>query len=99
MTEFIFGKDVSTLFIISQLLVTIIALFLVGLTIRAWKNTKLKKIIYVSIAFALFAVIHIFVYIDMAIVNLVSDDLRFLISALLQVAIMLLFVVAIMKKY
>ena len=99
MIESIVSKDVSTLFLISQLLVTIIAVFLVGLTIRAWKNTKLKKIIYVSIAFALFAVIHIFTYINIAIVNMVSDDMRFLISSLLQVAIMLLFVVAIMKKY
>lgn len=98
MVEFIFSKDTSTLFLISQLLVTVIALFLVGLTIRAWKNTKLKKIIYVSIAFALFAVIHIFNYIDMAVVNLVSDDIKYLVSALLQVGIMLLFVVAILIK-
>ena len=98
MVEFIFGKGTDVLFLISQLLVTIIALFLVALTVRAWKNTKLKKILYVSIAFALFAVIHIFAYIDMAVINLVSDDVRFLVSSMIQVAIMLLFVVAIMIK-
>jgi hypothetical protein len=98
MVEFIFSKDTSVIFLISQILVTIIAFFLVGLSIRAWKNTKLKKIIYVAISFALFAVIHIFTYIDMAVFNLVSDDVRFLISSIFQIAIMLLFVVSIMIK-
>jgi hypothetical protein len=85
-------------FLFTQILVTVVALFLTGLAVRAWKNTKLKKIIYVSIAFSLFAVIHIFNYADQAILDFVSDDLRHVIIAILELSIMGLFVLAIIKK-
>jgi hypothetical protein len=98
MVDFVFSPDTSTLFIISQFLTIIVSLFLVALAVRAWKNTKLKKIIYVALAFALFAVIHIVNYIDMAIIDLVADDVKYLIFAIIQIVIMLLFVVAILKK-
>lgn len=99
MAEFFFVHyDTSTIFVISQFLTIVVSLFLTGLAIRAWRNTKLKKIIYVAIAFALFAVIHIVNYINMSIISILPNDVSYLIFGIIQVVIMLMFVVAIMKK-
>ena len=98
MTEFVFSENTSLIFLITQILVTIVALFIVGLAVRAWKNTKLKKIIYVIIAFSLFAAIHIFNYLDQSIFDFVSDDIRYVIFAIAELVIMMMFVLAILKK-
>jgi hypothetical protein len=98
MVEFVFSPNTSLIFLITQILVTVAALFLVGLSVKAWKNTRLKKIIYLVIAFALFAVIHIFNYLDQAVVDVVSDDVRYVVFAIAEVAIMSMFVLAILRK-
>ena len=94
----VFEPLTSEIFLISQILVTIVALFLMGLAIKAWRNTKLNKIIYVIIAFSLFAVIHIFNYYDQAVTDIVSDDIRHAVIAGLEISIMAMFVLAILRK-
>jgi len=94
----VFDPINSEVFLVTQVLVTVVALFLMGVAVRAWKNTKLKKIIYVAIAFSLFAVIHIFNYVDQAVMDVVSDDLRHTIFAILELSIMGMFVLALLKK-
>jgi len=98
MVEFVFSPNTSIVFLISQIIVIIFALFLMGLAIKAWKNTRLNKIIYVVIAFALFAVIHTLNYVDQSVVSFVSDDIRHAIFAVIEIGIMMMFVVAIIKK-
>lgn len=98
MVQFVFEHNVSTIFLISQILVTIAAVFLLGLTIKSWKNTKINKLIYVIVAFSLFAFIHILNFIDHGVVDVVSDDIRYAITSISDIVIMVMFVLAIIKK-
>jgi hypothetical protein len=88
----------SEVFAITQILVIVCALFLMGLSIRAWKNTGVRKIIYLIIAFSLFAVQHVINYVDQTEVDFISDELRYVVFAVIQVVIMGMFVLAILKK-
>lgn len=98
MVQFIFEHNSNLIFLISQILVAIVALFLLGLTIKSWKNTRLNKIIYVIIAFSLFAFVHLLNFIDHGIVDIISDDTRYVITSIADIAIMGMFVLAIIKK-
>jgi len=98
MVEFIFSQVSSEVFTITQILIAICALFLLALTLKAYKNTGLRKMIYLIIAFGLFAFQHIFNYVDQAVLDIVSDDIRYVIFAITTLCIMGMFFLAILKK-
>jgi hypothetical protein len=98
MVEFVFSPLNSQVFVISQIIITVVALFLTGLAVKAWKNTRLKKMIFLIIAFALFAISHIIDYVDQSLVDLMPDDARYAMFAVVDIAIMMMFVFAILKK-
>jgi hypothetical protein len=98
MVEFVFTPINSQIFIISQIAIVIVALFLTGLAVKAWKNTRINKMIYLIIAFGLFAITHAINYVDESVVNVMPDDARYAMFAVTEIAIMLMFVVAIIKK-
>lgn len=89
---------VSDVFLISQIGIVVVALFLVGLTIQAWKNTGIKKMIFLIIAFSLFAIVHITTYVDEGVINIMPDDLRYAMFGVTDIAIMMMFVFAVLKK-
>lgn len=91
-------SSTSEAFLIAQIMITICALFLLGVTIKAYKNTKLRKLIYVAVAFVLFAVQHILNYVDQAVADIMPDDVRYLSFALMTLSIMGMFFLAILKK-
>jgi len=96
--HFAFGPGSAEVFTIAQLTVLIFALFLMTLSISSYRKTGLKKIVYVIIAFALFATQHIINYIDGEVVDFLSDDMRHAIFAVISVVIMVMFFLAIIKK-
>ena len=98
MTEFVFEPVNSMTFIISQVAVMVVALFLTALSVKAWKNTGLKKILYLIIAFGLFAITHAINYLDESVVNFMPDDARYAMFAVTEIIIMLMFVFAVIKK-
>ena len=97
-SESVFSPISSEAFLIAQILITICALFLLTLSIKAYKNTGLRKLIYVAIAFVLFAIQHILNYVDQAVVDIMPDDMRYLLFAIMTLAIMGMFFLAILKK-
>ncbi len=88
----------SEAFLIAQIIITICALFLLAITIKAYRNTRLQKLIYVAIAFVLFAAQHTLNYVDQAVVHFMPDDIRYLSFAIMTMAIMGMFFLAILKK-
>jgi len=98
MTEFVFSPVTSLVFLISQISIVIVAVFLSAITIRAYKITHLKKMIFVIIAFSLFAISHTINYLDQAVVDIMPDDARYAMFGVVQVGIMMMFVLAILKK-
>lgn len=97
-TTSFFSPLTSEVFIIAQVLVTICALFLLVLSFKAYQNTKLKKMIFIVIAFALFAIQHIINYVDQAVTDIMPDDIRYVLFAVITLAIMGMFFLAIVKK-
>ena len=98
MTEFVFSHITSMVFIVSQLLIVISAIVLLAITIRAYKMTRYRKMIYVIIAFSLFAVQHTINFVDQGLADIMSDDIVFAIAGVVQLAIMAMFFLAIVKK-
>lgn len=88
----------SEAFLVAQILITICALFLLGVTIKAYRNTRLQKLVYVAIAFVLFAAQHILNYVDQAVADIMPDDIRYLLFTIMTLAIMGMFFLAILKK-
>lgn len=97
-TQFFFHPFLGEIFTASQLFVIISALFLVSLSVKALKNTGLKKISYLIIAFALFAIQHIINYVNQIADNPIPDEVRYPLFAVIEVAIMAMFILAILKK-
>jgi hypothetical protein len=91
-------SSTSEAFLIAQILITICALFLLGISIKAYRNTRLRKLIYVAIAFVLFAIQHILNYVDQVVVHFMPDDIRYLLFSLMTLAIMGMFFLTILKK-
>jgi len=91
-------SSTSEAFLIAQILITICALFLLAITIKAYRNTRLRKLVYVAIAFVLFAVQHTLNYVDQAVADIMPDDIRYLLFAIMTLAIMGMFFLAILKK-
>ena len=98
MTEFDFEPVTSQVFLVSQIIVIVVAFFMVGLAVKAWKNTGMKKMVFLIIAFGLFALIHIVNYTDQALVNFMPDDARYAMFAATEICIMMMFVLAVIKK-
>ncbi len=98
MVQFIFSHGIDEIFAITQILIVVFALFLLGISVKAYKNTGLKKIIYLIIAFALFAFQHILNYVDQSVVDILPDDIRYVIFAIVTLSIMGMFFLAILKK-
>ena len=98
MTEFVFEPVDSMTFVISQIAVVIVAIFLTSLSLKAWKNTHLKKMAYLIIAFSLFAITHVINYVDQSMINFMPDDVRYAMFAVTEIVIMLMFVFAVIKK-
>ena len=98
MTEFVFSPINSMTFIIGQIAIVIVAIFLTMLSLKAWKNTRIKKMIYLVIAFTLFAITHAINYVDQSLVNIIPDDARYAMFAVTDIAVMLMFVFAVIKK-
>jgi hypothetical protein len=95
---FVFGEGTSEIFTITQIAVVIIALFLMAISIIAYRNSNLKKIIYAVIAFGLFAFQHVLNYTDAQIADILPDDVRYTIFSIITLAIMGLFFLAVIKK-
>ncbi|HXX06330.1 MAG TPA: hypothetical protein VEJ68_05885 [Candidatus Bathyarchaeia archaeon] len=98
MTEFVFSPVTSIVFLVSQIAIVIVAVFLSAIAIRAYKITRLKNMIFVIIAFALFAVSHTISYLDQAVVDIMPDDARYAMFGVVEIGIMMMFVLAILKK-
>ena|SRR3989442_10889750 len=88
----------TEVFIVAQILIIIIALFLMMLAITAYRNTSLKKIVYAIIAFALFAFQHVINFISIEKVSFIPDDLRYAIFSVITLTIMVLFFLSIVRK-
>lgn len=88
----------SEVFLVGQIAIVIVALFLIGLSVQAWINTRLRKMIFLIVAFGLFAFTHVTTYVDEAVVNIMPDDIRYAMFAITNVVIMLMFVLAVLKK-
>ena len=98
MVQFVFSHGIDEVFAVTQILIAICALFLLVLSVKAYKNTGLKKIVYLIVAFSLFATQHIINYVDQSVVDILPDDVRYVIFAIISLAIMGMFVLAILKK-
>ena len=88
----------AEVFIVAQILIIIFALFLMTLSITAYRNTSLKKIVYAIVAFALFAFQHVINFIDAEEVDLIPDDIRYAIFSVITLTIMALFFLSIVRK-
>ena len=98
MVQFVFSHGIDEVFVVTQILIAAFALFLLGLSVKAYKNTGVRKIVYLIIAFALFAFQHILNYIDQSVVDILPDDVRYVIFAIVTLSIMGMFFLAILKK-
>lgn len=98
MVQFVFSHGIDQVFVVTQILIAAFALFLLGLSVKAYKNTGVRKIVYLIIAFALFAFQHILNYIDQSVVDILPDDVRYVIFAIVTLSIMGMFFLAILKK-
>ena len=88
----------SEVFIVAQILIIVFALVLMSLSITAYRNTSLKKIIYAIAAFALFAFQHILNFIDADEFDFIPDDVRYALFSVITLSIMTLFFLAIIRK-
>ena len=98
MVEFVFSPITSEVFLISQIIIIIAAIFLTIITIKSYKITRFKKMIFVLLAFALFGISHTINLIDQSVVDIMSDDARYAMFGVVQVGIMAMFFMAIVKK-
>ena len=73
------------------------ALILFALSITAYRNTRIKKILFAASAFALFA-IQLFVDSIEDYIGILDEDVTGIIVKLMTFAILVLFFVAIVKK-
>ena len=86
--------DVSS---VLDLGIMVFSLLLLGLSILAFKNTGLKKILYAAGAFGLFAVSLFLEYAEESI-NLLGDFDMDIIGSAITLGILILFFVAIVKR-
>lgn len=98
MHEYTLSLINNNVYVIGQIAIVVIALFLTGLAVKAWKNTRLKKMVFLITAFGLFAITHLLGYVDQSLVNIMSDDVMYAMFSVTEIAIMLMFVFAILKK-
>ena len=97
-TEFFFNKSLGAEFAITHLLIVAVTFFLAGLAFKAYRNMGTNKMIYLIIAFAIFGILHLLNYIDQAVVYFMSTEVRYAMSAVVELAAMLMFVLAILRK-
>lgn len=95
---FLFGSGTSEVFTVAQILIIAISLLLMALSITAYRNMNLKKILYAIAAFALFASQHIINYIDAGVVDILPDDIRYALFSVMTLGILVLFFLAVVKK-
>lgn len=95
---FIFGPGASEIFSISQIAIIIISLVLLVLSITAYQNTNLRKVLLAAVIFALFAIQHIINFLDAVVTDIMPDDARFALFSSITLAILVLFFFAIVKK-
>jgi hypothetical protein len=88
----------TEVFIAAQILIIIFALFLMALSITAYRNTSLKKIVYAIVAFALFAFQHVINFIAVDEVKFIPDDVRYALFSIITLTIMGLFFLSIVRK-
>jgi len=98
MVEFVFSTFTGQVFVISQLIIVIVAVLLTAISIIAYKNTRVKKMIFLIIAFVLFAISHLLNYVDQSLVDIMPDDARFAMFGVTTVVSMMMFFLAILKK-
>ena len=96
--SFTFSPQVSEIFTICQISIIVISGVLMGLSITAYRNTNLKKILLAIGIFALFAIQHVINYVDAKVADIMPDDIRFTVFSAITLAILLLFFFAIVKK-
>lgn len=95
---FTFGPGTAEVFSVSQLAIIVISLVLMALSITAYWNTHLRKVLFAIIIFALFAIQHIINYVDAQVADIMPDDIRFTLFSSITLAILVLFFFTIVKK-
>lgn len=95
---FTFGQGTSEIFSISQISIIVISLVLMGISITAYRNTSLKKVMLAVIIFGLFALQHIVNYLDAQVADIMPDDIRFTFFSGITLAIILLFFFVVVRK-
>lgn len=91
---FLQGFDISN---IIDLVIIAFSLLLVALSIKAYLATKLGKIAYAAIAFALFAVQLFLEYADDAF-NFLGDFSTDIVNSVTTLSILILFFIAVVKR-
>lgn len=95
---FLFGPGSGELYQIAQVAIITVALILMGVTITAYRNTGIKRLKYVIVAFALFAAEAAVNLIDVAITDIMPDDLRFALVATMLLSTLILLFIGFVKK-
>lgn len=90
--------NTTAIYDILRIGIILLSLFLLTLTITAYRNTKIKKTLLASAAFGIFAVQLIFNFIDAEVVDFIPDDIRYVILSFMTMVILLLFFLSIIKK-
>lgn len=96
--EFASSPITGQVFLVTQILIIIVATLLSIITVRSYTNTKLKKMIFVIVAFVLFAASHTINFLDQYVVDIMPDDVRYAMFGIAQLSIMMMFFLAIIKK-
>lgn len=95
---FLFSSGSNELFVITQFGIIIIASILMGVTISAYRNNRIRRLRYVIVSFALFVFHAVINLIDAQFVDIIPDDVRFALVSSIILSILVLLFIGIVKK-
>lgn len=95
---FLFGPGSGELFTLAQGAIILVSLTLMGITITAYRKSRIKRLKYVIAAFALFVVHALVNLIDGVFTDVIPDDLRFTLVSLIMLGIIILLFIGFVKK-
>ena len=95
---FLFGPGNAEIYAISQVAIILVSLLLMSIVISAYAKTKISRLKYVIAAFSLFALHATINIIDGFLTNIISEDLRFVLTSLTLLSILVLLFIGFVKK-
>jgi hypothetical protein len=95
---FSFGPGFSEVFTVTQISIIALSILLMALSITIYRNKNLKRVAFAIAIFALFAIQHIFNFIDAQVVDIIPDNMRYDIFSSITLVIIVLFFLSIVRK-